>query len=222
MSRPIKTKRGQTNIIPVPLQQHRLVKRVKIDAMESSGLTIFETAIGPCGIAWGEKGIVGVQLPEATAAATRARLQKRFPLAQERAAPAPVQEVIDRIIALLAGEKIDFSDAPLDMEGLPTLHRQVYAITLEIPPGETMTYGAIARRLGDVSLSQAVGQALGKNPFPIIVPCHRVLGTGGKTGGFSANGGAETKLRMLTIERARTSDEPDLFGNLPLAMKPRG
>ncbi|KXF79526.1 cysteine methyltransferase [Paramesorhizobium deserti] len=189
--------------------------------MESLGITSFETAIGPCAIAWGGKGIVGVQLPEATAAATRARLLKRFPLAQERTAPASILDVIDRIVALLEGERVDLSEAPLDMEGLPALHRQVYEIALEIPPGETMTYGAIARRIGDVSLSQAVGQALGKNPFPVVVPCHRVLGSGGKTGGFSANGGAETKLRILTIERAKTSDEPDLFGNLPLAMKPR-
>ncbi|PRD43339.1 cysteine methyltransferase [Phyllobacterium phragmitis] len=188
--------------------------------MESPGTTAFETAIGPCAIAWGEKGIVGVQLPEADAAATQAKLQKRFPLAQERPAPAAVRDVIDRIIALLEGEKVDFSKAPLDMEGLPPLHRQVYEIALQIAPGETLTYGAIARRIGDVSLSQAIGQALGKNPFPIIVPCHRVLGASGKTGGFSANGGAETKLRILTIEGARTSDEPDLFGNLPLAMKP--
>lgn len=188
--------------------------------MEPLGTTIFETAIGPCAIAWGEKGIVGVQLPETNAAATRMRLQKRFPLVQEHPAPASVRDVIDRIIALLNGEKIDLSNAPLDMENLPPLHRQVYEIALAIPPGETLTYGAIARQIGDVSLSQAVGQALGKNPFPIIVPCHRVLGAGGKTGGFSANGGAETKLRMLTIEGARTSEEPDLFGNLPLAMKP--
>ncbi|RCS24857.1 methylated-DNA--[protein]-cysteine S-methyltransferase [Phyllobacterium salinisoli] len=189
--------------------------------MESLGMIIFETAIGACAIAWGDKGIVGVQLPEAGAAATQARLQKRFPLAQEKPAPASVRDVIDRIVALLRGEKTDLSRAQLDMEGLPALHRQVYEIALDIPPGETLTYGAIARRIGDVSLSQAVGQALGKNPFPIIVPCHRVLGTGGKTGGFSANGGAETKLRMLTIEGARTSAEPDLFGNLPLAMKPQ-
>ncbi|PYE87430.1 methylated-DNA--[protein]-cysteine S-methyltransferase [Phyllobacterium leguminum] len=188
--------------------------------MESLGIISFETAIGSCAISWGERGIVGVQLPEASAAATLARLRKRFPPAQEMPAPAPVREVIDGIVALLEGEKADLSKAPLDMEGLPALHRQVYEIALQIPPGETLTYGAIARRIGGVSLSQAVGQALGKNPFPIIVPCHRVLGTGGKTGGFSANGGAETKLRMLTVEGARTSDEPDLFGNLPLAMKP--
>lgn len=218
---PITDPFAQTTIIRARLQQHHSAKCVKIRGMESPGLTTFETAIGPCAIAWGEKGIVGVQLPEANAAATRARLQKRFPLAKEGPAPAFVQDVINDIVALLEGRKVDFSGAPLDMEGLPALHRQVYEIALEIPPGETMTYGMIARRIGDVSLSQAVGQALGKNPFPIIVPCHRVLGSGGKTGGFSANGGAETKLRMLTIEGARTSGEPDLFGNLPLAMKPQ-
>ncbi|GGA80141.1 methylated-DNA--protein-cysteine methyltransferase [Brucella endophytica] len=189
--------------------------------MESLGLTIFDTAIGPCGIAWGKRGIVALQLPEANAATTLARLQRRFPSARESEAPAPVQDVMDRIKALLEGEKADLSIALLDMENLPPLYRQVYEIALRIPPGETMTYGAIAREIGDVSLSQAVGQALGKNPYPIIVPCHRVLGANGKTGGFSGNGGVETKLRILAIEGARTTSEPDLFGNLPLAMKPR-
>ncbi|WP_420960226.1 methylated-DNA--[protein]-cysteine S-methyltransferase [Brucella sp. IR073] len=189
--------------------------------MESLGLTIFDTAIGPCGIAWGERGIVALQLPEANAAATLARLQKRLPAARESEAPALVLDVIGRIKALLEGEKADLSNAPLDMENLPPLHRQVYEIALRILPGETVSYGAIARQIGDISLSQAVGQALGKNPYPIIVPCHRVLGANGKTGGFSANGGVETKLRILAIEGARTSSEPDLFGNLPLAVKPR-
>jgi methylated-DNA-[protein]-cysteine S-methyltransferase len=189
--------------------------------MEPPGIAVFETAIGPCAIAWGLRGITGVQLPEADAAATLARLQRRFPHLAEGPAPVPILDTIKRIQALLEGEKADFSSGLLDMDNLPDLHRRVYEIALRIPPGDTITYGAIARELGDVSLSQAVGQALGKNPYPIIVPCHRVLGTGGKTGGFSGAGGVETKLRILTIEQARLSSEPDLFGHLPLAMKPR-
>ncbi len=96
---------------------------------------------------------------------------------------------------------------------MPELNRRVYEIILELQPGETITYGAIARRLGDVNLSQAVGYALGKNPFPIVVPCHRVLGANGKVGGFSAEGGTATKLKLLNIERARTSSQPDLLAD---------
>jgi methylated-DNA-[protein]-cysteine S-methyltransferase len=130
-----------------------------------------------------------------------------------------VDLAIRDIVRLLAGEAVDLSRVALDMTGVPEFNRQVYAIAREIPPGETMTYGAIARRIGDVTLSRAVGQALGQNPFPIVVPCHRVLAANGKTGGFSARGGVATKMRMLSIERARTGSAPTLFdtiGGLPL------
>ena len=189
--------------------------------MSGSGHCLFETAIGAVGIAWGDRGIVAVNLPEATPAATRRRLLARHPDLPEVEPPPAIRAIIDRIVALIGGEPVDLSDAPLDRGGLAGFHARVYDVALSIKPGETLTYGEVARRIGEPGAAQAVGQALGKNPFPIIVPCHRVLGSGGKTGGFSANGGAETKLRMLTIERAKTSDEPDLFGNLPLAVRPK-
>jgi methylated-DNA-[protein]-cysteine S-methyltransferase len=107
------------------------------------------------------------------------------------------------------------------MARVPEFHRRVYAIAQTIPPGATMTYGEVATKLGDRMLAQQVGQALGKNPFPIIVPCHRVLAASGATGGFSAPGGITTKLRMLSIEGARTSDQPMLFDRLDLAARPR-
>ncbi|MEJ5018310.1 methylated-DNA--[protein]-cysteine S-methyltransferase [Ochrobactrum vermis] len=188
--------------------------------MESSGITIFETEIGPCGIAWRGQKIVGVEIGDADEKETRYRLDERFPGAEDTDLPVFVTNTIQGVRALLTGAAVDFSDAPLALDTQPDLNRQVYEIILELKPGETTTYGAIARRLGDISLSQAVGYALGKNPFPIIVPCHRVLGANGKVGGFSAAGGTATKLKLLNIERAKISSEPDLFGGLPLQEKP--
>jgi methylated-DNA-[protein]-cysteine S-methyltransferase len=185
--------------------------------------TLFDTAIGPCGIAWGERGFIAVQLPEASAERTRARLLRRCPDAHEAAPPAPVQRAIDDIVALLSGLPRDLSGVTLDMEGLAAFDRRVYEIARAIPAGATLSYGEIAAQLGGRDLARDVGQALGRNPFPIIVPCHRVLAAGGKAGGFSANGGITTKLRLLTIERARTSDAPTLFEGdsaFGLAVKP--
>jgi O-6-methylguanine DNA methyltransferase len=110
------------------------------------------------------------------------------------------------------------------MDGVPEFDRRVYAVARDIAPGATLSYGEIAARLGERGLARDVGQALGRNPFPLIVPCHRVLAAGSKAGGFSANGGVTTKLRLLTIERARTSDAPTLFDGdraFGFALKPR-
>jgi methylated-DNA-[protein]-cysteine S-methyltransferase len=192
--------------------------------MEPSGITIFETPIGACGIAWRGAKVVGVEIGDTDKTKTRYRLGERvgeqFPEAQADV-PAFVAQAIEKVRVLLDGGSPDFSQTPLALEALPDLNRQVYEIILELKAGETTTYGAIARRLGDVSLSQAVGYALGKNPFPIIVPCHRVLGSNGKVGGFSAAGGTATKLKLLNIERAKISSEPDLFGGLPLQERPQ-
>jgi len=189
-----------------------------------SGFTIFDTAIGSCGIAWSGRGITAVQLPEPDAARTRARLLRRSPELREAQPPPQVQRAIDGMMALLRGEAADLSEILLDMARIESFERQVYEIARTIAPGATLSYGEIAVRLGDRALARDVGQALGRNPFPLIVPCHRVLAAGGKVGGFSANGGVTTKLCLLTIERARTSDEPTLFdgdGAFGLAVKPR-
>jgi methylated-DNA-[protein]-cysteine S-methyltransferase len=185
------------------------------------GLYIFDTAIGPCGLAWSERGVTGAALPESTAEVTLARLKRRRPDAELRDPPAFILDAAATIQALVRGEPVDLRSIPLDQDGYPELERQVWDITHAIPFGETLTYGDIARRLGDVGLSRAVGQALGANPIPIIVPCHRVVAADGKTGGFSAPGGVSTKLQLLNIERAATSPEPMLFGDLPLAVKAR-
>ena len=191
--------------------------------MAATGFALFETAVGSCGIAWGPDGIVGMQLPEGREDNARARFRRRFPDAVEAPPPADVRKVIDAIIALMRGEPVDLSAVPLNMEGVPEFNRRVYEIARTIPPGQTLTYGEIAVRLGDKLLARDVGQALGKNPFPIVVPCHRVLAADGRTGGFSAHGGVETKMRLLSIEKARTSDAPMLFDSLPVAApSPKG
>jgi methylated-DNA-[protein]-cysteine S-methyltransferase len=180
---------------------------------------IFETAIGPCGIVWTARGVYAVQLPEASAAATRARLCKRYPAAQESEPPASIVRAIDGIAALLRGEKRDLRDIVIDDGDTPRFNARVYAVARAIPPGETLTYGEVAERLGDKTLARAVGQALGENPCPIVMPCHRVLAADGRSGGFSAPGGIVTKLKLLTIEGAQPGG-PGLFGDLPLAAAP--
>jgi O-6-methylguanine DNA methyltransferase len=180
-------------------------------AMVANGFTLFDTALGRCGIAWGERGVVGIQLPEAGASETRARMLHRFPAAGEAAAPANVQRAVESIVALLQGEASDLSEIVLDMEGVPPFHRRVYEVARTIPPGRTLSYGDIAAQLGARGAARAVGQALGHNPFPIVVPCHRVLAAGGKIGGFSAEGGTMTKRRMLAIEGLLLNGAPVLF-----------
>ena len=176
--------------------------------MTALGATLFDTPLGRCGIAWGVRGIAGVQLPEA-AGAERACLLRRFPGAIEAEPPPEVAEVITRIVALLGGESPDLGSVVLDMLAVPEFDRCVYEITRAIPRGTTRSYGEIAAELGDPGAARAVGQALGRNPFPIIVPCHRVLAAAGRPGGFSAHGGVATKLRLLAIEGAPGNVEFD-------------
>jgi methylated-DNA-[protein]-cysteine S-methyltransferase len=179
--------------------------------MTTHGFALFDTPIGRCGIAWGERGIVGVQLPEGRDGETRARVIQRFPAALEVAPPPDVQRALESIVALLRGEASDLSAVSLDMDHVPPFHRRVYEVARTIAPGATLSYGDIASRLGSRGASRAVGQALGRNPFAIVVPCHRVLTAAGKLGGFSANGGITTKLRLLSIEGARMNGTPSLF-----------
>lgn len=180
----------------------------------TQGFTLFETAIGTCGVAWNETGLIGVQLPQVEGGDPCLRLARRYPEAAATEPPPAVAEAIAGMQALLAGEKRDLKEIVLDDGGVDPFNAQVYAIARDIPPGQTLTYGDIARRIGDVAVSRAVGQALGSNPWPIVVPCHRVLAAGGRKGGFSAPGGADTKLRMLEIEGALAPETLPLFGGL--------
>ena len=178
--------------------------------------SIFETALGTAGIAWNAEGISGVQLPEPEAAQVRARLRRRFPSALEvhEAPPADIEQAIEAIRAHLRGEPSDLSTIRLDMRHVPDFARRVYEVARDVAPGETTSYGELATRLGGIHLARDVGQALARNPFPIVVPCHRVLGAHGKLGGFSARGGVATKQRLLAIERANGTWQ------LPLAPAP--
>jgi len=179
--------------------------------MTEQHFTLFDTAIGTCGIAWGPRGIHSVQLPMGSEEKTRARIRQRHGEIAQAQPPGSVQRAIDRIVDLLAGRPDDLRDIVLDLDSVPAFHRGVYDIARGIPPGQTVTYGDIAKRLGGVELAREVGQALGRNPCPIVVPCHRVLAAGNKPGGFSANGGVVTKLKMLEIEGAVVNHTPSLF-----------
>ncbi len=187
--------------------------------MAEQSYVLFETALGACGIVWSARGVAGVQLPEKDAATTRARLRRRHPEAREAVPPSEIKEAMEAIVALLAGEPRDLTNIVVDDSAISDFNRRVYAIARKIPAGATMTYGEIAERLGDKTLSRAVGQAMGENPTPIIMPCHRVLAANGKSGGFSGAGGVVTKLKLLTIEGAEPNG-PTLFDRLPLAKGP--
>ena len=179
--------------------------------MTGQHYAIFDTPIGACGVVWGDRGVSGVQLPMGSEDKTRKRILQRNGDVTEAAPTAEVQHAIDGMIELLAGKPNDLADIVLDLDGVPEFNRGVYDIARKIPPGKTVTYGDIAKQLGGVELSRDVGQALGRNPCPIVVPCHRVLAAGNKPGGFSANGGVVTKLKMLQIEGAVVNHTPSLF-----------
>ncbi len=177
--------------------------------MSERQYALFDTLIGRCGIAWGPEGICLLQLPEEGEAATRARVLERVPGACEAAPPAYVQDALGAIGRLLGGASVDLAQLPLDMSGVPPFHRLVYAEARRIPPGQKLTYGELAQRVGSPGSARAVGQALGRNPFAIVVPCHRVFAAGGKLGGFSASGGTATKLRLLALESPRRAGVAD-------------
>lgn len=182
----------------------------------STQFALFDTAIGACGIAWTEVGIVALQLPEADRERTRARLVRRWPDACETAPPPAVGTAIDTVVALVSGMARDRTGADLeavalDLEDVPAFDRKVYAVARTIAPGKTLTYGEVAARIGKPGAAREVGRALGRNRIPIIVPCHRVVAAGGRTGGFSARGGIDTKLRLLETERTTFTDGPTLF-----------
>ena len=160
--------------------------------------TIFPTALGEFGIGWTEAGIARVQLP----GLERDELERQINRGGARPGDPTraVEAIINRIEDYAEGEVVDFSETPLDLEGLSEFNRRAYALLLEIGWGEVTTYGALARQLGDVGLSRAVGAAMGANPIPLIIPCHRVLASDGRPGGFSAPGGAISKVRMLALE----------------------
>ncbi len=189
--------------------------------MTGRAYTIFDTGIGRCGIAWGQAGIVGVQLPEAREIETRKRLFQLYPEARETRPPLNVELAIEAIVALLRGESGDFSDVTLDMDGIHAFNQRVYQITRMIPRGETRTYGEIAARLGASGAVHSVAQAIARNPFVIIIPCHRVLEAGGYADKISPHGGVISKRRLLSIEGAGGTSSKTLFDVLLPVAPPR-
>jgi methylated-DNA-[protein]-cysteine S-methyltransferase len=185
------------------------------------GYTIFDTAIGRCGIAWSETGVVGVQLPEAREIETRRRLFRLYPEAREQRPPLNAEIAIDGITALLRGAVCDLSDVTLDIGGIPAFNARVYAVTRTIPRGETRTYGEVAAGLRASGAAHSVAQAIAKNPFMIIVPCHRVLEAGSYADRISPNGGVISKRRLLSIEGAHSSSSKTLFDVLLPVAPPR-
>jgi len=188
--------------------------------MASASFHFFKTDIGYCAIVWRGSVVAGAALPEAGRHQAILSLQRRFPGAVERPPLDDISATVDAIIRLLAGQDEDLSSIPLDLSAVGPFERSVLAAALRIPRGEIRTYGEIASDVGAPGAARAVGRALGANPVPIIVPCHRVLGADGRSGGFSAPGGASTKLRILEIEGARRGPEPELFDRLPWRAKP--
>lgn len=175
--------------------------------------TIFPTPIGHCGIAWRDESVAATHLPESTTSATAARLAKRAKASEGQPPPA-IQGAIASITALLKGANVDLADIICDFNGIEPFSAAVYRATRAIPAGQTLTYGEIAANLGDKQLARKVGTVLGRNPLPIIVPCHRVIGANGKLTGFSAHGGIDTKKKMLEIEGA--AKQRDLFNDTSL------
>lgn len=172
--------------------------------------TSFETAVGFMAIAWTDKGICRLQLPEETEAKTIAQLKKHL------SEPAPAEptviiaKAIKLITAHLTGKAQDFRGLPLDLSRVSEFSRRVYEVSREVAAGQVVTYGEIANRIGSPAATRAVGRALGANPVAIIVPCHRIIGKSGNMTGFSAYGGCNTKLRLLSIEQALSSDKASM------------
>jgi methylated-DNA-[protein]-cysteine S-methyltransferase len=186
-----------------------------------SGYALFDSAIGRCALVWRGGLVIGAALPEASDERARASLARRFPGVPEAEPPPFAARAIERVQSLLAGDRSDLGDIAVDLGAGSDFERDVWEAARRIPCGEVRNYGELAREIGAPQGAQAVGVALGRNPVPIIVPCHRVLAADGRSGGFSAPGGVETKFRILEIEGAKRSGQPELFDSLPLKVRPR-
>jgi methylated-DNA-[protein]-cysteine S-methyltransferase len=173
---------------------------------------LFDTAQGTCGIAWSDRGITRMQLPERTRSRTEGRLKERSDRHASSGPPSDVARMIANLTRYFEGEPVDFSPVVLDLERVGAFHRAIYDAARALAWGQTATYGDLARRVGSPGAARAVGQAMGMNPVPIIIPCHRVLAAGRKIGGFSAYGGAVTKQRLLALEGVHLGGTPLLPG----------
>jgi len=189
--------------------------------MVGRAYTIFDTAIGRCGIIWSSTGVIAVQLPEAREIDTRRRIFAVHPEAREQRPSKTAELAIECIATLLQGRDPDFSDVSLDAGGVPAFNRRVYEYTCTIPRGETRSYHEIAKALGASGAAHSVAQAIAKNPYMIIVPCHRVLEAGGYADRISPYGGVISKRRLLALEGAHPIASKTLFEVLLPVAPPR-
>jgi len=166
---------------------------------------VFDTAIGPCGVAWSVRGLVAVALPEGSHAATEKRLADKAGSAGAATPPPAISALITDVKRYLTGERVDFTPVAVDLSSLDPFRRKLYELMRDLAWGSTTTYGALAQELGLNGWEGArdVGKAMGRNPVPIVIPCHRVLAAGRKLGGFSARGGPATKAKLLALEGVR-------------------
>lgn len=178
---------------------------------------VFDTAIGPCAVAWNERGLTGMQLPEKDRAATERRLASKAASAGAAEPPPAIAAIVADIQRYLAGETVDFAAVAVDLSGLDPFRQKLYATMRVLGWGETTTYGDLAKKLGVTGWEGAreVGEAMGRNPVPVVIPCHRVLAAGGKLGGFSAHGGAATKAKLLALEGVRLAEKDRSAPRLP-------
>jgi len=178
---------------------------------------VFDTAIGPCGVAWNDRGLSAVQLPEKDRATTERRLVAKAASAGATEPPPAIAAVVADIQRCLAGEAVDFAAVAVDLSGLDPFRQKLYETMRSLPWGETTTYGDLAKKLGATGWEGArdVGEAMGRNPVPVVIPCQRVLAAGGKLGGFSAHGGAKTKAKLLALEGVQLADTDGSAPRLP-------
>lgn len=162
---------------------------------------LFDTDVGVCALAWNSSGLTGVQFPEASPEQTEARLSSRAGSVRATDLPDAIATCAQKMRDYFSGAETDFRDVALDMRGLSDFHVRVYTALRETGWGQATSYGALAAAVGEPGAARAIGAAMGANPWPLIVPCHRVLAANGKIGGFSAPGGRATKRRMLQLER---------------------
>jgi methylated-DNA-[protein]-cysteine S-methyltransferase len=180
--------------------------------MSSSGYQVFETAFGFCGAGWSASGLARFILPTPDAEAVERLLKRRFPDCKATQAAGAMANLIAAAQSYFNGNQEDFSKVPLDLSGINPFHRTLYTAMRHLSYGETTTYGALCESVGFPKATRETGAAMGRNPIPLIIPCHRVLAAGGKIGGFSAHGGITTKQKMLALENARSPDAIDAQG----------
>jgi methylated-DNA-[protein]-cysteine S-methyltransferase len=171
------------------------------------GHTLFETRFGFVGFAWSEGGLTRLLLPDRRAAIER-RLDASAGSVQENELPSAVATLVADIKRYFEGEEVSFDHVAVDLDGVDAFRSSIYQETRQLGFGETTNYGELARRAGHAGMARETGQALGSNPVPLIVPCHRILAAGARIGGFSAPGGASAKEKMLALEGVRVGPPP--------------